>query len=67
MNLFHTFNMITNFILLQLPDLPDSGNNSGGDTSIDAPIDDYLNIGILVAVVLASVIIYKMRKSYQKA
>ena len=64
MNILHTFNIITNFILLQLPPLPGGGNDSQLD---GAPIDDYLYIGIIVAVVLASIVIYKMRKSYQKA
>ena len=55
--------IILNLILQNGPPVP-----GDGDTAIDElPVDDYLYIGIIMAIVIGFIAIYEMRKSYQKA
>jgi hypothetical protein len=62
MNIIYTLNIIATFILQSNPILPNNGNN----TDIDAPIDDYINLGIILAIVMGFIVIHKMRKSHSK-
>ena len=64
MNILYTINII-NFILLQGPTLPGDGN---GNTDIDdLPIDDYLSTGVIIAIIIGFLAIFKMRKIHWKA
>jgi hypothetical protein len=60
MNITNTFNFI--ILVLQNPVLPDNGKN----TDIDAPIDDYINLGLIMAIVIGFFVISKMRKAHSK-
>lgn len=63
MNIIYTINVIATIILQSNPILPNNGNN----TDIDAaPIDDYINLGIILAIVMGFIVIHKMRKSHSK-
>ena len=56
---------LTTILLILMKQGPPTPGN--GDTPIDKlSIDDYLTYGIIMAVVIAFVIIYKLDKSYLK-